>query len=233
MIDPRFGIFNDASGEYRLRTHKHVQRSKKPNRVIQVKEEQQNLAGPEHSEVGVQTVGPIGIVLIMVYVILLSLLLLYGIVQLWPSITPTGDAAPTSSLVTFLFWTFSISDESRLILIVAMAGALGSLVHTLRSASWYIGNREFVRSWLAFYILLPFVGATLGLVFYLVIRGGFFSPQATVQQTSPFGFAALSGLVGMFSEQAVRKLKQVFETLLAEAQKGKNRTSQNNAREKS
>ncbi|MFX0197535.1 MAG: hypothetical protein ACFFCW_15535, partial [Candidatus Hodarchaeota archaeon] len=85
---------------------------------------QQNPAGSEQGEGGSQTVGPIGIVLIMVYVILLALLLLYGIVQLWPSLAPNGNATPTSSPVTFLFWTFSISDESRLILIVAMAGAL-------------------------------------------------------------------------------------------------------------
>jgi len=70
------------------------------------------------------------------------------------------------------------------------------------------------------YVLLPFVGSTLGLVFYFVIRGGFFSPEATIEQTSPFGFAALSGLVGMFSEQAVLKLKEVAETLLAQPSSG-------------
>jgi hypothetical protein len=70
------------------------------------------------------------------------------------------------------------------------------------------------------YILLPFVGSTLGLVFYFVIRGGFFSPEATTEQTSPFGFAALSGLVGMFSEEAVQKLQDVAETLLAPTPEG-------------
>ena len=70
------------------------------------------------------------------------------------------------------------------------------------------------------YILLPFVGASLGLVFYLVIRAGFFPPQASVDQTSPFGFAALAGLVGLFSQQAVLKLKDVAETLLTKAEQG-------------
>ena len=71
------------------------------------------------------------------------------------------------------------------------------------------------------YVLLPFVGAALGLVFYLVIRGGFFSTQASVDETSPFGFAALAALVGMFSEQAVLKLKEVAETLLSKPAQGK------------
>ena len=46
--------------------------------------------------------------------------------------------------------------------------------------------------------------------------------SATVQQTSPFGFAALAGLVGMFSEQAVLKLKEIAETLLAKPTPGEN-----------
>ena len=111
-------------------------------------------------------------------------------------------------------------------MIVAMAGALSALVHALRSLYWYVGNRELVFSWLVMYILLPFVGATLGLVFYFVIRGGFFSPEATIEQTSPFGFAALSGLVDMFSEQAVLKLEEVAETLLAKPQPGEDAAPQ-------
>lgn len=173
---------------------------------------------PQRGKVGEKPVGPIGIVLIMAYLIIFSIFLLYSFVQFWPPPSPTeGSSLP----VTFLLWTFSISEETRLLFIVAMAGALGSLVHALRSFYWYVGNRELMWSWFTMYILLPFVGATIGLVFYLVIRGGFFSPQATVQQTSPFGFAALSAIVGLFSEQAVLKLKQVAETMLTEAPEGK------------
>ena len=107
-----------------------------------------------------------------------------------------------------------------MILIVALAGALGALVHALRSFYWYVGHRMMVWSWLSMYILLPFVGTTLGLLFYLVIRGGFFSTSAESDVTSPFGFAALAGLVGLFSEQAILKLKQVAEILLSKAPKG-------------
>jgi hypothetical protein len=188
--------------------------------ATKAKEERKEPGALQRSQVGASFMGPIGIILTMAYLILFSILLLYGLVQLWPSSISAEKSAPLTSPVTFLLWTFCISDEVRLLLIVALAGALGGLVHALRSFYWYVGNRVLVRSWLAMYVLLPFVGATLGLVFYLVIRGGFFSPQATVEQTSPFGFAALAGLVGMFSQQAVLKLKQVVETLLTEAPKG-------------
>ena len=186
-----------------------------------MKNENNNSAKQKQKRLDPQPVcGPILICLVTIYIILFSLSLLYSIVQLWPASVASGNSASASSQVTFLLWTFSISDESRLILIVAMAGALGSLIHTLRSAYKYIGERKFVRSWLTFYIMLPFVGAALGLIFYFVIRGGFFSAQITVQQMNPFGFAALSGLVGMFSEQAVGKLKHVFGELLTQVPKG-------------
>jgi hypothetical protein len=175
---------------------------------------------PERTGVGASLVGPAGIILITAYLILAAVLLLYSLVQFWPPPTLAAGSAPISSPVAFLFWTLSVSDEVRLLFIVAMAGALGSLVHALRSLYWYVGNRELVMSWLAKYILLPFVGSTLALVFYFVLRGGLFSPQATIQETSPFGFAALAGLVGMFSDQAAEKLKEVATTLLAPTPKG-------------
>jgi hypothetical protein len=103
---------------------------------------------------------------------------------------------------------------------VLLAGALGSLVHALRSVYWYVGNRDLVWSWVAMYVMLPFAGATLGLIFYLVVRGGFFSPQSSFEETSPFGFAAFSALIGMFSQQAVLKLQAVAETLLTKPPAG-------------
>ena len=101
-----------------------------------------------------------------------------------------------------------------------LAGALGSLVHTVRSVYWYVGNRKLKWSWLAKYILQPFAGSALAVIFYVVVRGGFFSPQTTFANTSPFGFAALAATVGLFSEQAVLKLKEVAETVLAKPAPG-------------
>jgi len=124
--------------------------------------------------------------------------------------------------VTILGWQFGLEDEQRLLLLVILAGALGTLVHSLRSVYWYIGQRDLVKSWMAMYFMLPFAGSALALVFYLVVRGGFFSPQSSFQQTSPFGFAAFAALIGMFSSQAVLKLKDVAEVLLSKPLAGAN-----------
>src|SRR6185436_669369 len=121
----------------------------------------------------------------------------------------------------FFGWCGCMYDEDRLLLIVLFAGAFGSLIHGLRSFVWYVGNRRAVTSWSAYYFALPFIGSGLAFIFYLVIRGGFFSPTASVEGTSPVGFAAVAALIGMFTEQAVQKLKGVSETILSPAEKGK------------
>jgi hypothetical protein len=138
-----------------------------------------------------------------------------------PNDEPSPGTTPaTAGKVQAFGREFKIWDEVRLLWIVILAGALGSLIHAVRSVYWYVGNRNLVRSWLAKYLVMPFTGSALAVMFYFVVRGGFFSPQSDFSQTSPFGFAALSAMVGLFSEQAVLKLKQVAETILAKPESG-------------
>lgn len=217
---------------------------------------------------GDRFVGPAGIAIAMIYLLLVSVIIIYSLVQFWPHqafidknakyvivvsnnssgntqaftdknakyviiVSNDGSASTqaftdenakssnsSASNVTFFQWKFLLSDEERLFLIVALAGALGSLVHALRSFYWYVGNRELVLSWLAMYILLPIVGSLLGLIFYITIRGGII-PQASIKDTSPFVFVAISALVGMFSVQAALKLQDVAETVFTKASKGR------------
>jgi hypothetical protein len=211
-------------------------------------------------------VGMYGIFLMCVFLVLLFLVIICGLIQVWP---PTASSTQTTEPKTadqakdtrtadqieetqaadqttetpapsdqatqntqdeetkpvenikFLLWNLPLSKEARLFLVVCLAGALGGLVHSLRSFSWYVGNRKLVRSWLLRLILIPVVGTSIGLLFYLVLRGGLFSSQATVDQTNPFGIAAVSGLVGMFTEQAAIKLKEIATTFFTKAEQGK------------
>ena len=84
---------------------------------------------------------------------------------------------PKASIFPLFEWACPLRDNIRLLLIVIIVGALGGLIHVMRSFYWYVGNRDLRRSWLLMYILLPFVGAGLALLFYLIIRGGF-APQS-------------------------------------------------------
>src|SRR5438270_960610 len=140
------------------------------------------------------------------------------------STSPTATPSATPGKASSFGHEFEIWDEVRLLWIVILAGALGSLIHAVRSVYWYVGNRNLVDSWMAKYFVMPFTGSALSVVFYFVIRGGFFSPQSQFSQTSPFGFAAMAALVGLFSEQAILKLKQIAETVFTKPEQGADRT---------
>lgn len=185
--------------------------------------------GPHHKEGGGPGSGFVPLWATIALVILLPLLAataLYSLWAFWPQGVPTGSTAaqesqPPSQTITYFGWSHSVSRETLFFVIVVVAGILGGLIHTIRSLSWYIGNRDFRWSWVPFNLLLPAVGALGGTVFYLILRAGLFSPSTSVDQASPFGFAAVAVLVGLFSEQALEKLKQVASNFFAERPAGK------------
>ena len=176
---------------------------------------------------------------------LAALLVLYALVQIWPpappptvaggattTTFPAAGAATTTTVVVQaapnppvrLLWArLQVDREARLFLVVALAGALGGLVHALRSLTWYVGNRNLKYSWMMTYYLQPVVGAGLATITYAVLRGGLVlvTTQSSSDVVNPFGFAAIAGLVGLFSAQAAEWLKRVFEQVLAPAPQGK------------
>lgn len=156
-------------------------------------------------------VSPAGAVAMTVYLVILSILLLYAIFQFWPPQFPSKN---TAQPVEFFSQEIAISVELRLLAVVVFAGALGGQIHALRSFASYVGNRRLKVSWLVRYFLTPFVAASLALVFYFVIRAGFFTANTMTQNINAYGFAGLAGLVGLFSTMAVNKLRRMAIELL-------------------
>jgi hypothetical protein len=101
---------------------------------------------------------------------------------------------------------------------VGVAAALGSFVHVATSFATYIGNGKFDVRWLWWYVLRTPIGVALALVVYFAIRGGLLTASSlSTADINPFGIAALSGLVGLFSKQATDKLEETFKTLFRTA----------------
>jgi hypothetical protein len=139
-----------------------------------------------------------------------------------PTPSPSPIAAVSQVLVTnipikLFRWCISTTFDERLILLVIVAGILGSFVHAATSLGDYLGNDNFNRNWTWFYLLRPAIGMALALVFYFVIRGGFLTTSGGAKDINPYGIAALACLVGMFSKQATDKLSEVFTTLFRAA----------------
>ena len=103
--------------------------------------------------------------------------------------------------------------DTDLLLLVIFAGALGGTLHGLRSLYWYVGLRSLLKSWTLMYVLLPFTGATISVIFYSIMRAGLV-PTPTSKDAS-IAVIAIAILVGLFSQQAAVKLKDIFEGILA------------------
>lgn len=158
-------------------------------------------------------VGAGGTFLFLVLTVVLCGITLYGVWAFWPSENQNGPGLVPRKTVHFFFWDRLFSRESLFFVMVAFAGALGGMVHALRSLAVYLGNRRLTWSWVPFYLLKPVLGAVLATLLYFVLRAGLFSPSASTQQASPYGFAAIAALAGLFSDQAVEKLRKVAEEL--------------------
>jgi hypothetical protein len=170
--------------------------------------------GVTDTGIGARPVGRFGITLVACLILALLVFSVYCLVAVWP--TSTASTA-TASHVAGL--RLMLDREQRLFVVVAIAGALGGLLHSARSLYTYVGARKLVRSWLLMYVSLPFIGAGLAEVFYVILRGGLVT--GTAAEVNFFGFAAISALVGLFSPEAALKLKQIFGTLLAPTHPGR------------
>ncbi len=144
-----------------------------------------------------------------------------------PTISTSEPADPYGGQLPPAFTLFGLVFqpplETRLILLVLLVGAIGSYVHAASSFVDYLGNRTMVSSWVWWYLLRPFIGMMLALIFYFVFRGGFITGgintggESAANFINPFGIAAMAALVGMFSKVATDKLNEVFVTLFRPA----------------
>jgi IPT/TIG domain len=129
-----------------------------------------------------------------------------------------GNDQSLSSLDGKFSFACPAASDKTMVLMVLLAGALGGLVHALRSLFWYAGEQKLLLNWVPMYLLLPFSSSALGFVFYLVIRAGLYQPTAGTS----YLLVGLAALVGLFSAQATEKLKAIAEGIFSKAPQGAN-----------
>ena len=130
-----------------------------------------------------------------VCLIILILMLPYLLFRLWPGRLPfkVGEEHGLLKLIPG-HWMPDIWVEARYLVLVAVAGALGSCIHLATSFADYLGNRQFVSSWRWWYVLRPLIGSALAVMVYFTARGGLISGNAGAGELSPYGVSALAGL---------------------------------------
>lgn len=147
---------------------------------------------------------------------LLALVLAVVLVCLWPPFYPKfppAGAVGDPGVQCLIGWC--PGPDARLLVMVMVAGALGSFVHVAKSFGDFVGNDRFMASWIWWYLLKPCIGMALALMLYLIVRAVLLTVNAGSDSASVnlYGLMAMSGLVGMASKQATDKFAEVLDSL--------------------
>lgn len=135
---------------------------------------------------------------------------------------------PKNIIVTIFNQTYPLTGDGYFFWVVLVAGMIGAIIRCIFSYFRHLGFGDFSLDWAWFYLMLPFGGAILSLVLYFVIRGGFYSSSLGKDLSlNLFSFAALGALTGLYSENAMEKLKQVAESLLTPVEPKSNKPKDN------
>ncbi|GAA4457388.1 hypothetical protein [Novipirellula rosea] len=103
------------------------------------------------------------------------------------------------------------SHKRDILIFVLLMGAFGSLLHSVASFGAFVGNRQFSPSWCWWYLFQPCIGAGLALIVFFVVGRGHIAGESV---DNLFSIAMIAALVGLFSDQATLKLKELVETIL-------------------
>jgi len=153
-----------------------------------------------------------------VYAGLLLIGSLVVLTQLWPwssaDLTPAGTRSVTLYILFYPVGTFAVGAEVLLLYVVLLSGIIGACVWSLYVLSSHLSaGQDFNRSWAAWYLVRPFLGAGLAVILYAILRAGLFSAGSGVDDTSVIGVSAMSFLVGLFTENAIHKLHEIADTV--------------------
>lgn len=168
--------------------------------------------------VGRRAVGGWSVLVLSAVLVVWALVLLYATLVFWPP-AAGENGLPATSEPVFAGVKIALTREQNLLLLVAILGGLGAILHVLRSFFKYVGERGLFWSWVPSYFLIPFVGAVIAVITYVLLRAGLIGGTGS-DEGNTWGFAAIASLVGLFSAQAVSKLKDVFETILTPTKPG-------------
>ena len=104
-------------------------------------------------------------------------------------------------------------------LVMMFAAGVGSSITTIMGYLLHASERkDFDRAYTPWYFARPVMGMLLGLVFYFVLKGGLFvltvgNSASGAEELNLWSLSAVGALVGLFSKNAIEKLRELFNTL--------------------
>lgn len=141
-------------------------------------------------------------------------LLLAFLVPFMAAASTAGDNR--NAALRFLGMSGSVSRSSAIIILSLVGGGIGGTLHGLASLTSHVARADFDPRWTMWYLINPLIGAALAAAFLFVLQAGLGGQAAsTAAPTSFYGVAAFATLAGLFSRQALEKLKQIFDVAFA------------------
>ncbi|MGC4103096.1 IPT/TIG domain-containing protein [Ferruginibacter sp.] len=107
----------------------------------------------------------------------------------------------------------TIDLNTLILLLVALGGFLGNLIHIASSFTNFIGAGKFKRSWVLWYFVKPFTASALAVGVYIIFRAGFLNSGEATASVNLYGVVAIAILAGLFTDMATQKLKEVFAVI--------------------
>lgn len=155
--------------------------------------------------------------ILLVYFMILGVLSIDIILSVWPAAASLSENRTVSMLMNL--FTVNLNAELTFLLIVIFSGIIGAFVQSLSSIAIHQSRKDLGAEWSIWYLTRPFVGAALALALYFLLRGGFLGLGTDPSSINVYGIAGLSGISGMFTNQATQKLRDVAEALLKTEEK--------------
>jgi len=151
----------------------------------------------------------VGLILLAEMILLLAFLVPF-------MVAASAAGATRSAALHFLGMSGAVSRPSAFIILSLVGGAIGGTLHGLASLTAHVADGDFDRRWTMWYLLNPVIGAALAATFLFVLQAGLGGQAAsTAAPASLYGIAAFATLAGLFSRNALEKLKQIFDVAFA------------------
>jgi hypothetical protein len=117
-----------------------------------------------------------------------------------------------------LKWSEKAPDFTNALATMFGAGIGSSLATIMAYLEHASDKKDFDVAYVPWYIARPLMGMLLGLIFYFLLREGLLAVVAnnsTPESLSEAGLVGVGSLVGLFSKEAIEKLRELFNTLFS------------------
>ena len=119
--------------------------------------------------------------------------------------------------VSFLAWYYGGFSSKTQILLVPLYAYFWGLVGGVLQGFWFlwqhVNDRKMRKAWIPWYLLLPFMGALLGAMMYLVFSAGFIAATGESAIKSESIVMLLSALAGFSTRWAVESIDKLTKLI--------------------